>query len=74
MIEDSPIVNDTRKIRELISQKFSHDIDRYLDYLSTQTQDVSSQILVKRKPFKVRSFHLGQDVQCDRDEIYAERL
>ena len=25
------------------------------------------------KTVKVRSFHLGQDVQCDRDEIYAER-
>lgn len=49
MIEDSPIVNDTRKVRELISQKFADDIDRYLDYLSTQAQDVSSPILVKKK-------------------------
>ena len=49
MIEDAPIVNDTRKVRELISQKFAHDIDLYLDYLSTQTQDVSYPILVKKK-------------------------
>lgn len=26
-----------------------------------------------RKPFKVRAFHLGQEVHCDRDEIYSER-
>lgn len=25
------------------------------------------------KPFKVRQFSLGQDVQVDRDKIYAER-
>ena len=49
MIEDAPIVNDTRKVRELISQKFAHDIDRYLDYLSMQTQDVPSPVLVKKK-------------------------
>jgi hypothetical protein len=26
-----------------------------------------------KKVFKVRRFHLGQEVHCDRDEIYAER-
>ena len=27
----------------------------------------------RRKAFKVRKFNLGQEVCCDRDEIYAER-
>ncbi len=49
MIEDAPIVKDTRKVRELISQHFGHDIDRYLDYLSTQTQDELSKRPVKKK-------------------------
>jgi hypothetical protein len=49
MIEDAPIVNDTRRVRELISQHFEHDIDRYLDYLCTQTQDAFPKIPVKKK-------------------------
>jgi hypothetical protein len=49
MIEDAPIVNDTRRVRELISQHFEHDIDRYLDYLCAQTQDVVLKIPVKKK-------------------------
>ncbi|MCI5149061.1 MAG: hypothetical protein D3916_06705 [Candidatus Electrothrix sp. MAN1_4] len=27
----------------------------------------------RRKAFKVRKFHLGQDVRCDCKEIYTER-
>ena len=27
----------------------------------------------RRKAFKVRKFHPGQEVRCDREEIYAER-
>ena len=27
----------------------------------------------RRKALKVRKFHLGQKIRCDRDEIYAER-
>lgn len=37
MIEDAPIVKDTREVRNIISQQFEHDIDRYIDYLSAQT-------------------------------------
>lgn len=33
MINNSPIVEDTRKIRYLISLKFDHDINRYIEYL-----------------------------------------
>jgi len=33
MIEDAPIVKDTRRVRTLISHRFGNDLDRYLTYL-----------------------------------------
>lgn len=33
MIENAFIVNDTRKVRCLISKKFNNDSDKYIDYL-----------------------------------------
>ncbi len=44
--------------------------------LQSLKQDISEGIRAKKrpwKPFKVRSFNLGQDIAIDRDEIYAER-
>ena len=38
MIEDAPIVKDTRKVRFSISKKFGNDLDRYIDYLLSQEQ------------------------------------
>jgi hypothetical protein len=38
MIEDAPIVKDTRKVRSSISKKFGNDPDRYIDYLLSQEQ------------------------------------
>lgn len=37
MIKDSPIVKDIRRIRNKISEKFDHDIDRYIAYLQSET-------------------------------------
>lgn len=36
MIKDSPIVEDIRRIRNKISEKFNHDIDRYIAYLQRE--------------------------------------
>jgi len=36
MIEDAPIVKDTRRIRSLISNRFGNDLDRYVAYLRTR--------------------------------------
>ena len=36
MIKDSPIVEDTRRIRNKISEKFDHDIGRYIAYLQSE--------------------------------------
>ena len=33
MIEDTPIVKDTRRVRSAISEYFKHDSDEYIDYL-----------------------------------------
>ena len=60
-IEHAPI-SERIHIIEYILQSLKHDI-----------QPQKTAIIRQRKPFRVRSFHLGQDVHCDRDEIYAER-
>ena len=36
MIENSPIVEDTRRVRHQISAKFDHDISRYVVYLQNE--------------------------------------
>ena len=36
MIKDSPIVEDTRRVRRMISEKFNHDIGRYIAYLQSE--------------------------------------
>ena len=36
MIEDAPIVKDTRTVRSLISNRFGNDLDAYVTYLRTQ--------------------------------------
>ena len=36
MIKDSPIVEDTRRVRRMISEKFDHDIERYIAYLQKE--------------------------------------
>ena len=36
MIKDSPIVEDIRRVRNKISEKFDHDIDRYIAYLQSE--------------------------------------
>ena len=36
MIKDSPIVEDTRRVRRMISEKFNHDIGRYIAYLRSE--------------------------------------
>ena len=41
MIKDSPIVEDTRRVRRMISEKFDHDIGRYIAYL--QSEEASRQ-------------------------------
>lgn len=43
--------------------------------LRSLKEDIKSSISHKshRKAFKVRRFHVGQEIHCDRDEIYAER-
>ena len=36
MIKNSPIVEDTRRVRRMISEKFDHDIERYIAYLQSE--------------------------------------
>ena len=36
IIKDSPIVEDTRRVRRMISEEFDHDIRCYIDYLQRE--------------------------------------
>ena len=51
MIEDAPIVKDTRKVRFSISKKFCNDPDRYIDYLVSQEQKtpIKSEVELNKK-------------------------
>ena len=40
MIENSHIVNDTRKIRCFISDRFDNDADSYIDYLLSKRKKI----------------------------------
>ena len=48
MIKNSPIVEDIRRIRNKISEKFDHDIDRYIAYLQTEAASRQAKKTVQR--------------------------
>ena len=48
MIKDSPIVEDTRRVRRMISEKFDHDIDRYIAYLQSEAASRQAKKAVQR--------------------------
>ena len=48
MIKDSPIVEDIRRIRNKISEKFDHDIDRYIAYLQSEAASRQTKKAVQR--------------------------
>ena len=48
MIKNSPIVEDTRRIRKKISEKFDHDIGRYIAYLQSEAAARQEKKVVQR--------------------------
>ena len=48
MIKDSPIVEDTRRVRRMISEKFDHDIDRYIAYLQSEAASRQTKKTIQR--------------------------
>ena len=38
MIKDSRIVEDIRRVRRAISERFAHDVDGYIDYLQKKRE------------------------------------
>ena len=48
MIKDSPIVEDIRRIRNKISEKFDHDIDRYIAYLQSEATSRQAKKAIQR--------------------------
>ena len=38
MIKDSLIVEDIRRVRRAISERFAHDVDGYIDYLQKRRE------------------------------------
>ena len=59
-IQHAPLA-DRIQLIEIILQSLKEDMQ---SILSNQH---------RRKPFKVKTFSAGQEIHCDRDEIYAER-
>ena len=47
MIEDSLIVEDIRRVRRAISERFAHDVDRYVDYLQKKRESLDEADIVK---------------------------
>ena len=48
MIKDSPIVEDTRRVRHMISEKFDHDIGHYIAYLQNEVSSRQAKKAVQR--------------------------
>ncbi|MCY4568160.1 MAG: hypothetical protein OXD49_07605 [Candidatus Poribacteria bacterium] len=48
MIKNSPIVEDIRRIRNKISEKFDHDIDRYIAYLQSEAASRQTKKTIQR--------------------------
>jgi len=60
-LEHFPLAERIQVI-ELLLQSLKEEIAQTT---STQTE---------HKPFRIRTFNLGTDIQVDRDEIYTERM
>lgn len=44
MIEDSPIVEDIRRIRCALSAQFDHDVVKYIDFLTEGTSGKADRV------------------------------
>ena len=60
MIKNSPIVEDIRRIRKKISEKFDHDIGRYIAYLQSEAAAHQAKKAVQRSNSSENS---GTDVE-----------
>ena len=48
MIKNSPIIEDTLRVRRMISEKFDHDIGRYIAYLQGEAASRQTKKAVQR--------------------------
>ena len=49
MIKNSLIVEDIRRVRRTISERFAHDVERYIDFLQ-QKRGSSDQVDIVEQP------------------------
>ena len=68
MIKNSPIVEDIRRIRNKISEKFDHDIDRYIAYLQREAASRQAKKAVQQPN---SGENLGTDVE-DQEQACKE--
>ena len=59
-LQHAPLA-DRIQVIEVLLESLKHDI------IHTESRQVRS------APFRVRTFDLGRDISCDREEMYAER-
>jgi hypothetical protein len=64
VIEDSQIVQETRKVRCSISERFGNDPDRYIDYLLAQDDKDKSKWTQRTENVQAGQSH-EQKGQCE---------
>ena len=65
MIENAAIVNDTRKVRCLISKKFNNDPDQYIEYLISLKSKCNKYKLVVDKKWANSRIQADTKIQSD---------
>ena len=65
MIKNSPIVEDIRRIRNKISEKFDHDIDRYIAYLQSEATSRRTKKTVQGSNNSEKSRHQCRKPRAD---------
>ena len=55
MIKNAPIVNDTRRVRRLISENFNNNHNKYIDYLLSQKKESKDKRLMDTEKKRVNN-------------------
>ena len=69
MISDQLLINEIQQLPENLKEEVLY----YINQLKARYNKQSSSIKTLSRPFKVRQFHLGTEINLNRDELYTER-
>jgi len=60
-------------VQEAITMLKHVPMEERIQIIEILLQSLKSDMPKQKKPFQVRTFNLGEDVQVDRDELYLQR-